>query len=203
MTLAKSCEPLGKPGQPKWTDPEVHRLVNPNQGLPGSRWKNAQFRIRPDLWWPVLWWFFATLVILVVILRRSWLYPSGFPNQRVPSGQARFPDPLRKASGSGNLSTSGHPDPGRNAAHYRVSTNLCQQSHTKLMPSGHSFHNFKYPFFLTTVWIKIIVLSRSILITIQLFPNSAKDLEVRLNFEQATYCLRDWGASPYMTNNLL
>ena len=121
----------------------------------------------------------------------SWLYPSGFPNQRVPSGQARFPDPLPKASGSGNLSTSGHPDPGRNAAHYRVSTNLCQQSHTKLMPSGHSFHNFKYPFFLTTVWIKIIVLSRSILITIQLFPNSAKDLEVRFNFEQATYCLRD------------
>ena len=116
---------------------------------------------------------------------------------------ARFPNPLPKASGSGNLSTSGHPDPGRNAAHYRVSTNLCQQSHTKLMPSGHSFHNFKYPFFLTTVWIKIIVLSRSILITIQFFPNSAKDLEVRLNFEQATYCLRDWGASPYMTNNLL
>ena len=71
MTLAKSCEPVGKPGQPKWTDPEVHRLVNPNQGLPGSRWKNAQFRIRPDLWWPVLWWFFATLVILVVILRRQ------------------------------------------------------------------------------------------------------------------------------------
>ena len=118
----------------------------------------------------------------------SWLYPSGFPNQRVPSGQARFPDPLPKASGSGNLSTSGHPDPGRNAAHYRVSTNLCQQSHTKLMPSGHSFHNFKYSF---SVWIKIIVLSRSILITIQLFPNSAKDLGVRFNFEQATYCLRD------------
>ena len=110
MTLAKSCEPLGKPGQPTWTDPEVHRLVNPNQGLPGSRWKNAQFQIRSDLLVA------STLVVLCNLghpggyskAASSWLYPSGFPNQRVPSNQARFPDPLPNASGSGNLTTSGH-----------------------------------------------------------------------------------------------
>ena len=156
-------------------------------------------------WWPALWWFFATLVILAVILRRQVLGCIRQDSQTKECHLAKLGSPthFQKQVGRGTclplatltlvvtLPTTVCPLIFANSP----TQNWCLQ----VIP----FTTLNIHFFLTTVWIKIIVLSRSILITIQLFPNSAKDLEVRLNFEQATYCLRDWGASPYMTNNLL